>query len=67
MGKIPNTLVKKLKKAFLHAQAHYKKWKIKINESKPQTIIFPFSESLSVDGVQIPLLDAKNRVNMGDH
>lgn len=65
-GKVSNAIVKKLKKAVLHAQAYYKKWKIKINESKTQAIIFPFNKSLkrnasislSVDGVQIPLLDA---------
>ena len=51
--------------AVLHAQAYYRNWKIKMNESKTQAIIFPFNKSpkrnasisLSVDGVQIPLLD----------
>lgn len=65
-GKVSNAIVKNMKKALLHAEKFFCKWKIKINETKTQATIFPFNKSpkrvpsipLSIDGTEIPILDS---------
>ena len=64
-GKVSNAIVGNMKKALIHADKYFKKWKIKINQDKTQATIFPFNKSpkrvpqttLNIQGSQIPLLD----------
>lgn len=65
-GKVSNAIIKKMKRALIHAQKFFVKWKIKINEAKTQAIIFPYNKSpkrapnnaISLHGSEIPLLDS---------
>ena len=55
-----------MKKALIHAEKYYNKWKIKINHLKTQATIFPFNKSpkripqitLCMQGTEIPILDS---------
>lgn len=65
-GKVSNAIVKNMKKALIHTEKYFNKWKIKINQDKTQATIFPFNKSpkriprtsLNIQGSEIPLLDS---------
>lgn len=44
-GKVSNAIVKRMQKSLDSASKYFSKWKIKINESKSQAIMFPFNKS----------------------
>ena len=44
-GKSSNKIIKNMRLALLSAKKYFHKWKIKINETKTQAIIFPFNKS----------------------
>lgn len=44
-SKLTSALLKKMEKSLIRCNKFYRKWKIKINSSKTQAIIFPFNKS----------------------
>lgn len=44
-SKLTKTILKKMEKGFASCKKYFHKWKIKINSSKTQSIIFPFNNS----------------------
>lgn len=65
-GKVSNAITKNLGKSLSFAKKYFDKWKIRINDTKTQAIIFPFNKSpkripsinLTIQGTIIPLQDS---------
>lgn len=64
-AKRSNTIVKRLNSALLILKAYFHKWKIKMNETKTQAIIFPFNRK-RIRKPSIPLLNGQHTLEIND-
>lgn len=64
-AKCSNTIIRRLNSAFLVLQKYFKKWRIKLNESKTQGIITPFNRK-RVRIPSIPLTNGQQTIELAD-